>query len=524
MKTRIRRLEMEVSKKQKIINNLNMLLSKQQVDNKLIANLKTDLEAARQHTRKCKFKQVMTTELVTRPGSIASTETQTDVNMDDLDADGVLLIKARNEVLRLGKELVEKDTRITEYESELHSQREQAKKDNQRNDEIIQALERELEVQREKFVTRPKSTDTAVTQTSVNMADLDASGAHLITARNEVQRLRNELIEKDERITEYESELHSQREQAKKDNQRNDEIIQALERELEVQREKILRYGSQTTLHDDQYKTGVINTEINSLECRAKSNHFTVRSTVGDIEVLKTERDALELEVENLQSLREEVAALSEQLDNVIMERDQLTQERDDLILESERQAAVLEAMQKDNDALKHETEYLQGQCNNVAAIKEQLKTVTAEQQHLKEVRDNLQLQMEHLQGQCKDIAEMTEERNKCQASGTKALEKARDTLKLETNVLQGQCNDAAALKEQLNTVCVTTVLRPKLREWRRGLLVIVTVLIFCFIVLLWTQRYSLNTYGTPFASLYKTSPSCKSILGNATPSRNIVV
>ncbi|PNF35878.1 hypothetical protein B7P43_G09253 [Cryptotermes secundus] len=436
MKTRIRRLEMEVSKKQKIINNLNMLLSKQQVDNKLIANLKTDLEAARQHTRKCKFKQVMTTELVTRPGSIASTETQTDVNMDDLDADGVLLIKARNEVLRLGKELVEKDTRITEYESELHSQREQAKKDNQRNDEIIQALERELE----------------------------------------------------------------------------------------VQREKILRYGSQTTLHDDQYKTGVINTEINSLECRAKSNHFTVRSTVGDIEVLKTERDALELEVENLQSLREEVAALSEQLDNVIMERDQLTQERDDLILESERQAAVLEAMQKDNDALKHETEYLQGQCNNVAAIKEQLKTVTAEQQHLKEVRDNLQLQMEHLQGQCKDIAEMTEERNKCQASGTKALEKARDTLKLETNVLQGQCNDAAALKEQLNTVCVTTVLRPKLREWRRGLLVIVTVLIFCFIVLLWTQRYSLNTYGTPFASLYKTSPSCKSILGNATPSRNIVV
>lgn len=63
MKTRIRRLEMEISKKQKIINNLNMLLSKQQVDNKLIANLKTDLEAARQHTRKYKFKQVMTTEV-----------------------------------------------------------------------------------------------------------------------------------------------------------------------------------------------------------------------------------------------------------------------------------------------------------------------------------------------------------------------------------------------------------------------------------------------------------------------------
>ncbi|PNF42429.1 hypothetical protein B7P43_G10553 [Cryptotermes secundus] len=452
------------------------------------------------------------------------------VNMVDLDDNRLQLITARDEILKLGNEITEKDDRITEYESELHSQRERAKRDMEAKEEIIQALESELEVQREKFVTRPKSTDTAATQTSVNMADLDASGAHLITARDEIQRLRNELIEKDELITEYESELHSQREQAKKDTQRNEEIIQALEKELDVLRKKILRYSPQTTLHDDPYKTDVINTEINSLECQANSNRFTVTSTVGDIEVLKTERDALKLEVENLQSLHKEVAALSEQLDIVIMERDQLTQERGDLIFEFESQAAVLEAMQKENDALKHETEYLQGQCNNVAAIKEQLKTVTAEQQHLKEVRDNLQLQMEHLQGECKDIAEMTEERNKfilqhkCQASGTKAVEKARDDLKLETNVLQGQCKDAAALKKQLNIVCVTAVLRPKLRVGRRGLLIIVTMLVFCFIVVLWTQRYSLNTYGMPFASLYKMSSSCKSILANAMPSRNIVV
>jgi hypothetical protein len=45
---------------------------------------------------------------------------------------------------------VEKDNQITEYESELHSQREQAKKDIQAKDEIISALEKELEVQREK--------------------------------------------------------------------------------------------------------------------------------------------------------------------------------------------------------------------------------------------------------------------------------------------------------------------------------------------------------------------------------------
>jgi DNA gyrase/topoisomerase IV subunit A len=54
-----------------------------------------------------------------------------------------------------------------------------------------------------------------------------------------VLRLRNELEEKDNRIIEYESELHSQREQAKKYRQAMDEIKNAFEKELEVQREKV---------------------------------------------------------------------------------------------------------------------------------------------------------------------------------------------------------------------------------------------------------------------------------------------
>jgi hypothetical protein len=46
-------------------------------------------------------------------------------------------------------------------------------------------------------------------------------------------------MERDELITEYESELHSQREQAKEDTRRNDEIIQAMEKELDVLRKKV---------------------------------------------------------------------------------------------------------------------------------------------------------------------------------------------------------------------------------------------------------------------------------------------
>jgi DNA-binding ferritin-like protein len=44
---------------------------------------------------------------------------------------------------------LEKCKRITEYKSELHSQREQLKKDMQAKDEIISNLKKRLDVQRE---------------------------------------------------------------------------------------------------------------------------------------------------------------------------------------------------------------------------------------------------------------------------------------------------------------------------------------------------------------------------------------
>ena len=60
------------------------------------------------------------------------------------------LITARDEVLRLGNELVEKDNRITEYERVLHSQRQWAEREIEAKEEIIQALEKKLEVQGQK--------------------------------------------------------------------------------------------------------------------------------------------------------------------------------------------------------------------------------------------------------------------------------------------------------------------------------------------------------------------------------------
>jgi hypothetical protein len=54
MKSTIRRLRKDVLEKQKIINNLNMLM-REQVDNELTTNFEVDLDAERRQTKQCKF-------------------------------------------------------------------------------------------------------------------------------------------------------------------------------------------------------------------------------------------------------------------------------------------------------------------------------------------------------------------------------------------------------------------------------------------------------------------------------------
>jgi predicted RNase H-like nuclease (RuvC/YqgF family) len=54
------------------------------------------------------------------------------------------LTKARNKILRLENELAEKQKCITKYKSELHSQREQAKKDIRAKGTIINSLQKTL--------------------------------------------------------------------------------------------------------------------------------------------------------------------------------------------------------------------------------------------------------------------------------------------------------------------------------------------------------------------------------------------
>jgi hypothetical protein len=101
--------------------------------------------------------------------------------------------------------------------------------------------------------------------------------------------------------------------------------------------------GPQTTLHNEQHKTDLINTEINSLE----------------YQVIKTERDALKLHVECLQDLFEEAAGLSDLLYNVITERNQLTQERDDLIRERDQLSQERDDLIRERDQLTQERDDL---------------------------------------------------------------------------------------------------------------------------------------------------------------------
>jgi chromosome segregation ATPase len=313
-------------------------------------------------------------------------------------------------------------------------------------------------------------------------------------------------------------------------------------------------------LHNELYRNDVINEERNSLVrqiniMREKRDWLssTVRSTEADVEVLKAEREALKLEVENLRRQCKDAATLRERLNTITAHSyepsEEFTQQRDDLVSEAKSPAADIEAIQKDKDALKLEKEHLRGLCEEAAAFKEQLNTITTERDQLtqqrvylileskrpagytktiKKVRDALKLETSYLQGQCKDAALLKEQRDrltleaKRQTMYTNVIEKEMAALKFEAEHLQGQCMDAAALKEQLN---VAIVQRPKLRKGRGALVLIVIILVLCFSVgLLWTLRDSLNNYGTLFASPRKTSSYRNPTLATAVPSRIIIV
>jgi chromosome segregation ATPase len=253
-------------------------------------------------------------------------------------------------------------------------------------------------------------------------------------------------------------------------------------------------------LQNDWYKKDVINVERNSLVRQVNTMtekwdwlSSTVRSTECEVKILKTERDLLKLEVEKLRGHCKDSAALGDGLSTLATHCDEPSEEprqqRDNLIPEAKNQAAYIETIQKDKNALKLEMEHLRTQCMDAAALKKD--------------RDRLTLAARR------------------QAKYTKDIEEEREALKLEAEHLRTQLMEVAALKEQLN---IATVQRHKLGRDRRTLVVIIIVLVLCiFVGLLWTQRDSLNTYGTLFASLNKTS-SHNSILATVVPSRDIVV
>jgi hypothetical protein len=199
-------------------------------------------------------------------------------------------------------------------------------------------------------------------------------------------------------------------------------------------------------------------------------------------------------------------------------------EQRDNLILEAERKAANIMAIEKERDALKLEVEQLRCQCMDAAALKNdrdrhilEAKRQASCMKAIKEERDAFKLEAERLRGQCMDAAALKEQRDRLrlearrQARYTKAIKEERDALKLGAEHHRCQCMDTAALKEQLSAA---TVQPPELKKGRSALVIIVTMLILCFSVgLLWTLRDSPNMPS-----------SHDSILSTAVPFHNIVV
>jgi uncharacterized coiled-coil DUF342 family protein len=149
--------------------------------------------------------------------------------------------------------------------------------------------------------------------------------------------------------------------------------------------------------------------------------------------VMQVERDALKLEIEDLQSkIRNtyigELNAARRHCDNI-------KKERDFYKLEATWAAENREAMKKDIDALKFEIEEIRTQCKNSSLLEKQLKSVREECENIKKERNPFIL------------------RAQSTAADSEVMRKKMDAHKIAAEIKQTERFKAALQREQLNVV-----------------------------------------------------------------------
>jgi hypothetical protein len=164
----------------------------------------------------------------------------------------------------------------------------------------------------------------------------------------------------------------------------------------------------------------------------------------------ENDKEELSHEGKNYRDLSKDAAAMVEQLNLRVVGQDTLSEDRKYLIHEAKCTAEVIRATKQDRDSVKHDDRRIPGQCKDIAALEDQICTMTMESNELKKDREALLYEV------------------LCTSEEKEAIMKERDTLKLEVEELRGLCKDIVALEDR---ICMITMESNELKKDREALL-----------------------------------------------------
>jgi chromosome segregation ATPase len=155
---------------------------------------------------------------------------------------------------------------------------------------------------------------------------------------------------------------------------------------------------------------------------------------VAMLENIKKERDALKLEVQNVQVQRKDGAALEGRLNFLLQKCEDITEERDALLLGYRRIA-------RERKALLLERITLKDQCKDSTIMQQELNSLKVKSDHIEREKDCYKLRARRLAAKCEGMEKAIEDQ-KVEAEEIQAKFKYFVPLERELSTLRQQCKN----------------------------------------------------------------------------------
>jgi hypothetical protein len=182
----------------------------------------------------------------------------------------------------------------------------------------------------------------------------------------------------------------------------------------------------------------VLQDKLNFESCRFKdmekeTNDLMLKAET--INAMKKETDSLRSETERLRMQCKENALLEEKLNTQTLQREKTAKERDTYMIEAQRVEHDIDAIEKQNDAIKIEIEELRSQGKDGALLERKIKNLCAAYEIIRKNRNNLILKFEGME------------------DNEEVIRAERDSVRLDREKFLGLCQDGAQMKQQINVL-----------------------------------------------------------------------